>query len=133
MSTVPNSMDKRDDGQPGLGAVLLRGLLRRCPQCGHGALYRRYLKPVDACSACHEALGFIRADDMPAYVTIVVVGHILVPLAVITEKLYQWPVWLHLSLWLPLTVIMTLTFLPAIKGATLGLMWKLKLRGDETQ
>lgn len=122
----------QDDG-PSFGTTLLRGLLKRCPRCGHGALYAKYLKPKDRCETCQAEIGVIRADDMPAYLTIVVVGHIVVPLALVVEKLYAPSVSVHMALWLPMIVVMTLAMLPGIKGATIGLMWRLGLRGDERQ
>ena len=56
-------------------SAVLRGLRGRCPHCGQGHLFRAYLKPVDACSVCHEPLKHIRADDGPAWLTILIVGH----------------------------------------------------------
>jgi len=110
---------------------LLRGLRKRCPCCGEGALFYKYLKLNERCASCGTEIGVIRADDMPAYLTIVLVGHIIVPLAMILENRYAPPTWVHLSIWLPMIVVMTLCFLPAIKGATIGLMWRLGIRGDE--
>jgi len=121
------------DRPSSLLTILWRGLTAHCPSCGHGKLYFRYLKLNDNCDTCQTEIGVIRADDMPAYVTIVIVGHIIVPLAVVAEKLYSPSVALHLALWLPLIVIMTLAMLPGIKGAVVGLMWWLGIRGDEQQ
>lgn len=119
--------------RPTLSVSLLRGLRQRCPSCGGGRLFRRYLKPSDSCDHCHSELGLIRADDLPAYLTIVVVGHIVVPLAFFVEKLYAPTVAMHMAIWLPTIIVMTLTLLPHIKGATIGLMWQLGIRGDERQ
>lgn len=126
---VPNVTPER----PPLSVSLLRGLRQRCPSCGGGKLYRRYLKPSETCEQCHSELGAIRADDLPAYLTIVIVGHIIVPLALVVEKLYAPSVTVHMSIWLPLIVVMSLAMLPGVKGATIGLMWQLGLRGDERQ
>ncbi len=113
--------------------VLLRGFRRRCPKCGDGHLFRSYLKPVDHCQNCDEALGHIRADDVPAYFTIMIVGHIVVPLALITEQQYHPSIWVHMSIWIPLLLVMTFTLLPRIKGSLVNLMWHLSLSGDEMQ
>jgi len=121
------------DERPPLLPVLLRGFSRKCPQCGEGPLYHRYLKLVDTCPSCQAEIGVIRADDMPAYLTIVVVGHIVVPLAFALEKLYAPPTSVHFGIWLPSIIVLTLLLLPGIKGATIGLMWRLGLRGDERQ
>ena len=57
---------------------VFRGACARCPNCGRGRLFRAYLKPVETCAECHESLKHIRADDGPAWLTILVVGHIVV-------------------------------------------------------
>ena len=70
---------KRNAERPIFGS-LFRGALLKCPACGRGAMFRRYLKVADACPACGEELHHHRADDAPAYFTIVIVGHIVVSL-----------------------------------------------------
>lgn len=110
-----------------------RGWCKRCPSCGEAKLYRKYLKQVDDCAACAVALGDIRADDFPPYLTIVAVGHIIVPLIVMAEKHFAPPTWAHTVTWLPLTLALMLWFLPRLKGCTIGLMWHLGLTGDERQ
>jgi uncharacterized protein (DUF983 family) len=109
---------------------ILRGLQHRCPQCGEGKLFRRYLKPVAQCASCGEALDYIRADDFPPYLTIVVVGHLLIPLVLIAET-WGASTAFQIGVWIPLALIMTLALLPRIKGAIIGLMWSLQLSGSE--
>ena len=60
--------------------AIFRGLRGRCPNCGEGKIFRAFLKVADECPACHEPLHHHRADDFPAYVVIVIVGHVVVPL-----------------------------------------------------
>jgi uncharacterized protein (DUF983 family) len=115
-------------GRP-IFASLLRGAAHKCPACGVGAMFRRYLKVSDACPHCGEALHHHRADDAPAYLTIVIVGHIVVGLVLAVEMAYRPPLWLHAALWLPLTVILTLVLLPSVKGALVGLQWALRMHG----
>jgi uncharacterized protein (DUF983 family) len=92
-------------------------------------MFRRYLKTADACPACGEELHHHRADDAPAYFTIVIVGHIVVSLVLAVEMAYRPALWIHAALWLPLTVILTLLFLPCVKGALVGLQWALRMHG----
>ena len=61
-----------------LRTALLRGWRRKCPNCGHGALLKNYLKVHDVCAVCREELHHHRADDGPAYLTILIVGHIMI-------------------------------------------------------
>jgi uncharacterized protein (DUF983 family) len=110
--------------------AILRGFCRRCPNCGAGALYHRYLKPVAQCSACGESYADIRADDFPPYLTILVVGHIIVPLVLIAER-YGWSTELQAAVWLPVTLALTLLLLPRFKGAIIGLMWSLGMGAEQ--
>ena len=119
--------------RPGLMDVLFRGIRRRCPNCGNGRVLHSYLKVISSCDTCTEPLGHIRADDFPPYITIVIVGHIMIPLVLYTERAYSLPTWMHMSLWPPMALILMLMILPAAKGVCVGLMWHLGLRGDETQ
>jgi uncharacterized protein (DUF983 family) len=121
-----------EDIRPPVGIAILRGLARRCPSCGVGHSFRGYLKVHD-CPHCGEALGHIRADDFPPYLTIAIVGHMVVPLLLATEQFLAPPTWVQLSIAVPATIGLTLTLLPRVKGGILGLMWHLGLRGDETQ
>jgi uncharacterized protein (DUF983 family) len=104
-------------------SALLRGWRGRCPNCGQGHLFRAFLKVADACPACHEDLHHHRADDAPAYFVILIVGHLVVPLALAVETAYALPYWLHALLWLPLTLGLALFLLPRIKGAIVGFQW----------
>jgi uncharacterized protein (DUF983 family) len=108
---------------------MLRGTKLKCPACGIGALYRRYLKVSDTCPNCGEELFHHRADDAPPYFTVVIVGHIVVALMLLVEMTYRPPLWVHAALWLPLTVILALVLLPPIKGALIGLQWALRMHG----
>jgi uncharacterized protein (DUF983 family) len=114
--------------RPILGS-LLRGAALKCPACGSGAMFRRYLKVADACPHCDEALHHQRADDAPPYFTIVIVGHIVVGLVLAVEMAYRPPLWLHGALWLPLTLILSLIILPPVKGALVALQWALLMHG----
>ncbi len=106
--------------------TLLRGLLGRCPCCGEGRLFRSYLKPHASCEACGLRLDQFRADDAPAYFTILIVGHVVVPAMLSVEVAYHPSALVQCSIWLPLTLGMTLGLLPRIKGALIALMWSLK-------
>jgi uncharacterized protein (DUF983 family) len=71
--------------------AIRRAARRKCPQCGEGNLFQSYLRQVDRCSACGESFGLIHADDGPAWLTIGVVGHVVVPMALFAETRSQWP------------------------------------------
>ena len=109
--------------------ALSRGFAQRCPNCGTGALFRRYLKVADRCPSCGEELHHQRADDAPPYFTIVVVGHVVVGGVLALERAVHPPLWVHAAIWLPLTLLCSLLLLPRIKGAIVGLQWALRMHG----
>ncbi|MEZ5827615.1 MAG: DUF983 domain-containing protein [Hyphomicrobiales bacterium] len=125
----PNQRDGRSTGPRPILQSMLRGARQKCPACGVGAMFRRYLKVSDNCPRCGEALHHQRADDAPPYFTIVLVGHVVVALVLSVEMAYHPPMWLHAALWLPLTVILALIALPLIKGALVALQWALLMHG----
>lgn len=113
---------------------LWRGFRCRCPNCGKGRLFQGYLKVAPLCSVCGEDLSHHRADDAPPYFTMVVVGHVIVPLILWVETTWHLSNATHLAIWLPLTAVMTLALLRPIKGMVVGLQWALLMHGfDQTQ
>jgi uncharacterized protein (DUF983 family) len=118
------------DNQPvSLTEALWRGFRSRCPSCGEGRLFSHFLKVTDRCPACGEVMSHHRADDFPAYLVIVIVGHILVPLALGIEVAYSPPLWLHSLNWLPLTAISAVALLQPVKGAVVGMQWQMGMHG----
>ncbi len=112
-----------------IAEAMLRGARLRCPSCGEGPMYSSYLKVADTCASCGEELHHHRADDAPAYFTISIVGHIVVAGALLLEKFLAPETWVHMVLWLPLTLLLSLALLPVIKGALVGLQWSNRMHG----
>jgi uncharacterized protein (DUF983 family) len=112
-------------------SAILRGALGRCPRCGQGRILHRYLKVVDKCSACGEAYGHFRADDAPPWLTILIVGHISLPIILILEQTFQIAMWVEFAVYLPLVTLLTLLVLPRCKGVILALLWAMKAEGSE--
>jgi uncharacterized protein (DUF983 family) len=107
----------------------VRGFLGRCPKCGEGRMFRAFLKVADACPVCGEELHHHRADDFPAYLVIVIVGHIVVAATLAVEATFAPPLWLHLLIWLPLTAAMALALIQPIKGVVVGFQWEHGMEG----
>ena len=112
-----------------LGTAILRGVRLRCPHCGIGKMFTRYLRVADSCAHCGEELHHHRADDLPAYLVILILGHILVPGVVILEVDYHPAYWVQAAIWLPLIPILALALLPSCKGAVVVVEWYNGLRG----
>jgi uncharacterized protein (DUF983 family) len=112
-----------------LTKAMWRGFVGKCPNCGNGHLFGSFLKVVDQCDKCGEEFHHHRADDFPAYLVIIVVGHAIVPAILAVEAAYAPPVWLQLTVWLPLTLFSALFLLQPTKGAIVGLQWQTGMHG----
>jgi uncharacterized protein (DUF983 family) len=110
-------------------AAARRGWACRCPSCGEGRLFTAFLKVADRCAACGTELHHHRADDAPPYFTMFVVGHVVIGLLLAVEKRFQPDLWVHIALWVPATIVMSLWLLPRIKGALIGWQWALRMHG----
>ena len=102
---------------------LKRGLQRRCPHCGQGPLFAGYLTVAPECAACGHANGLYRADDGPAYFTILLVGHLVVgPLLALSVLASLSPLMIA-GIGLPSVGAATLGLLPFVKGGWIGVLW----------
>ena len=118
-----------DTAERPLGPALRRGWRCRCPNCGAGPMLRNYLKVRDNCPVCGEALFHQRADDGPAYLTILIVGHILAPLIYFVFVTYRPEPLVLASVFTTLTVALALFLLPRLKGMLVALQWAKRMHG----
>lgn len=108
---------------------MLRGFRGRCPNCGEGKLFAGFVKPVDACAVCGEEMHHQRADDLPAYLNIVIVGHVVVGAFTMAEVMFDLPGWAHMAIWGTVLIVMSLALMQPIKGAVIGLQWANHMHG----
>ena len=107
-----------------------RAVLGRCPCCGKGSLFARYLKQVDHCSVCGEPFGQIRADDAAPWLTILIVGHLFLPLMFIVGTDILKPMWLAMALWVSIFIALSLLILPRAKGLFIAVLWMTRAPGS---
>jgi uncharacterized protein (DUF983 family) len=115
--------------RPTWRAAIARGLRGRCPACGHGRLFPRFLKVADACEACGTELHHHRADDLPPYLVIFIVAHLVVWAILMTETRFEVPLWIQLAVWPALGLILCLLLLQPVKGAVVALQYALGMHG----
>jgi len=120
-------------GKRDVWTAMKRGFRGRCPRCGEGKLFRAFLKVDNKCAVCGLDFTPHRADDLPAYLVIIIVGHVMVPLALWIEINYSPPVVLQLAIYLPATLLASLLLLQPVKGAVVGLQWALRMHGFDEQ
>ncbi|NGN40498.1 DUF983 domain-containing protein [Mesorhizobium sp. CGMCC 1.15528] len=102
------------------------GLKGRCPRCGEGRLFSSFLTVAPRCGTCRLDYSFADAGDGPAVFVILIIGFIVVGSALWMEVTYNPPLWLHFLLWIPLTIILSLTALRLIKGVLITLQYRNK-------
>lgn len=112
-----------------LREAMWRGFKCKCPNCGSGRLFSSFLKTVDRCEQCDQEIHHHRADDLPAYLVIFVVGHIVVGAFMGVEASVTLSSWQHLAIWVPVTIVSALALLKPTKGAVVGLQWALYMHG----
>lgn len=122
---------ERHSGRPKrpLAQAMWRGFKCRCPNCGEGKLFRAFLKVADRCDACGETYHHHRADDLPAYLVVFIVGHIVVAGFMGVEHVGNLALWQHFAIWIPLTIGACLALLQPVKGSVVGLQWALYMHG----
>lgn len=108
---------------------LSRGFACKCPHCGKGKLFRKWLKVVENCEECGEEFHHHRADDFPAYVVILILGHVMVTYALWLEEVFSPPFWVQVATTIPLTIALALTLLQPVKGAIVALQWRMGMHG----
>jgi hypothetical protein len=110
-------------------AAMARGMRFSCPRCGEGHLFRRFLKPVDRCSACDQDWTLQRADDFPAYIAILVTGHLLAPVMILLGLETQLSVAAILAILMPSSAALMVGMLQPAKGAIIGMQWWFGMHG----
>ena len=106
-----------------------RGFVGRCPACGKGRLFPRFLKVADRCNVCATEFHHHRADDFPPYIVMFLVGHVVVYGILQTETRLEVPLWVHLAVWPALTLVLAVGLLQPVKGAVVGLQYALGMHG----
>lgn len=126
---MPTSTDQTRDEERPTKASMLRGFRRRCPNCGEGLLFSGYLKVADNCPVCSEELHHHRADDGPAYLTMLVVGHIMAPLIHVAFTRFRPDPMVLATVFTIGCVALALYLLPRLKGLVVGIQWARRMHG----
>lgn len=107
----------------------LRAITFKCPRCGGAHLFGKWLKPVERCSACGQDWSIQQADDFPAYVAIIVTGHILAPLMILFGHDLELPPLVSAALLVSIALVMLLGMLQPAKGGVIATQWWFGLHG----
>lgn len=111
------------------GPALGRALRNRCPACGEGRMFDRFLKPSPQCSHCGQAWTGHRADDFPSYLVILLLGHILVPLMIEVNVALSIPLAVQFALWPGLALALAIALIQPAKAAVIAFQWSKRMYG----
>jgi uncharacterized protein (DUF983 family) len=109
--------------------AMKRGFFGRCPACGEGRLFGRFLKVNETCAHCGVELHHHRADDMPPYIVMFIVGHVVGYCVLVSETRFEVPLAVQVAVWPALTLVLCLVLLQPVKGAVVGLQFALGMHG----
>jgi uncharacterized protein (DUF983 family) len=111
----------------------LSGLMCRCPRCGRGKLFAGFLSLAPRCAVCDLDFAFADSGDGPAVFVIFLVSPLVIALAVIFEALVHPAPYVHLIVWLPVTVILCLALLRPFKATMVALQFTHQAREGRQQ
>lgn len=109
--------------------AIAKGLRQRCPKCGEGSIYERYLKLAPACPVCGEDLSHARADDGPAYLSILVTAKIMGTAMLLVFEAFQPSPYVLAGVFSVGVVALALFLLPRFKGLIVGVQWAKRMHG----
>lgn len=127
--TQPDMRPTPDEQNRPTGQAMRRGAFGKCPACGEGRIFLSYLKVRDHCEHCDAPLHHQRADDGPAYLTVLIVSHLLGPTLLAVFIAYRpSPITMLIGFGIG-AIAASLALLPLIKGAMIGLQWARRMHG----
>jgi uncharacterized protein (DUF983 family) len=138
---MPDPTPAQEPGTPGGEFILpssgwaavLRGARNRCPKCQQAKLFARFLKPISHCPACGQDWTHQQADDFPAYVSILLTGHLMAPIIIALIRDFDLSTTALVAIIVPLAMILMISLLQPAKGAIIALQWWLGMHGFERE
>ncbi|MFY9238018.1 MAG: DUF983 domain-containing protein [Roseovarius sp.] len=128
-NTSPPMATPASSAERALWPALRRGFRCKCPNCGSGPLLKSYLTIRDACTVCRQDFSGHRADDGPAYLTILIVGHLMAPLLHIAFVQFRPEPLVLFAVFALGCVTLSLYLLPRLKGAIVAFQWARQMHG----
>lgn len=110
-------------------SAMTRGAKGCCPSCGAAPLFGRFLKPVPHCPACGQDWTVQTADDLPAYLVILILGHLLVPIIVSVNLRYDVSTTIQMLIWPSIALVLAMLMIQPVKGAVIGYQWARRMQG----
>jgi uncharacterized protein (DUF983 family) len=101
----------------------ITGLMGSCPRCGKGKLFSGFLALAPRCGSCGLDFSFADSGDGPAVFVTLIGGFLVAGAALWVELRYEPPIWIHLAVFLPLTILVCVGLLRPVKGLLIALQF----------
>jgi len=105
-------------------SLVQKVLTQSCPKCGHGKIFSKYITLKKECNHCGQSFEKLKADDGPAWLTMMLVGHLIIPTMLSVEMSYNLPLWLSITLWPFSLALLSLLCLPFAKAFFVNMIWR---------
>jgi uncharacterized protein (DUF983 family) len=126
---MPHTASPPADSPRPLRPALERGLKCQCPSCGAGELFSGFLTPADHCRACGLDFTGHEAHDFPAYIVILLLGHLIVPTMITVNAVFAIPMGWQIFIWPMLVIVMALALIRPVKGGVIAYQWARRMHG----
>ena len=107
-------------------SAMSTGLAGRCPRCGDGRLFNGDITVAPKCDVCGRDFAFADSGDGPAVFVTLLAGFMVLGIALAVDVAYEPPLWVHLVIFLPLTILVCLGMLRPLKGVLIASQYKNK-------
>ena len=126
---MPVTITTAEEAERPLSPAAMNGLAGKCPSCGKGHLFHAFLKTVDSCDVCGADMHHHRADDLPPYLAILIVGHLLVFIMIHLDMVWHISPMTYLMIMVPLGIVLPIALLQPLKGFVVGIQWAKRMHG----
>lgn len=109
--------------------AMMKGVRGKCPSCGETKLFTNGLKVQDTCSSCNEEFHHHRADDLPAYLNIFVVGHVVVAMMMMALTWKLVGMWTGMFMTIGVAILASIFLMRPLKGMVVGAQWAMRMHG----
>ncbi len=121
--------DKTNQPERSISQAIINGLRGNCPNCGETNLFQGFTTVKDSCDNCSQELSHHRADDLPPYLIIFIVGHVVLSVLMVSMKYDLFEMWTTAIGGSMIAVFMALALMRPVKGMVIGLQWALRMHG----
>ena len=130
---MTSSVDLSSENERLVRPALIHGLKCRCPACGEGKLFSSFLTPAASCTHCGEDFEGHEAHDFPAYIVILILGHVIVSSMITINAVFSIPVYWQSIIWPLVTIVLALSMIQPVKGAVIAFQWAKRMHGFAKQ